>query len=191
VIRLGLGRAFVAMTAAVLAAVALGVWSGGSPPGPGTRAHVRLDVSDAFVQPFVRVDLHGCRSTRTVHLRRSLGLVTRRHLVTRARFSPPGRAMRVSLRFRARFTSATTARGSVRGRIRYAGGHTCTIPRLRWVAHPTGAAGPVGDASDDESEDLDDAVVDDPNLEDGDYEEDDPGDIDEGEDEDDGGDDGP
>jgi hypothetical protein len=172
------------MTPALALAVVLGVWTG-SGVADESRAHVRLDVGGALVQPSVRIDLRGCRSTRTVHLRTSLGLVAGPRFATRTRFSPPHRAAVVRLRFSGRFTSPTTARGTVRGRLRYAGGHVCAIPRLRWIAHPvTAAPTPVADDADEAGEagDPDDDVIDD----DEDLDEDD--DIDE---DDDGGDDEP
>jgi len=119
VIHLTSGRAFVAMTAALLAVVALsavvpGSWTGSTSGGPeGTRARVTLDVNPVSgdVVPFVRVDLRGCRSTRTVHLRRSFRPVAAGggRFLTRARFSPPGRAQKVRLRVRGRFSSPAPA----------------------------------------------------------------------------------
>jgi len=172
------------MTPALALALVAGLWTG-SGVADESRAHVRLDVGAALVQPSVRIDLRGCRSTRTVHLRTSFGLLAGRRFATRTRFSPPGRALRVRLRFRGHFTSPTTARGSLRGRLRYAGGHVCAIPRLRWIAHPVDGASPPAPVADDtdEADDLDDAVIDDDDLEDGDFDED--------EDEDGGGDDEP
>jgi len=184
------------MTAALLATVALaavtpGTWTGATAPAK-SHAHVRFDVtpSTGSIQPFARVDLVGCRSTRTVHLRTSLGVVSaeRGRLATRVRFSPPARASRVRLRLRGHFTSATRARGVVRGRLRYAGGHVCRILPLVFVAHPVALPGDDAGAV-DESEDLADAIVDDADLEDGDYEEDDPGDA--GDEDEDDADDGP
>jgi hypothetical protein len=166
------------MIAAALLTLTLGAWTGAG-VAHESRAHVRLDVGAALVQPFVRIDLHGCRSTRTVHLRTALGLFEGQRFSTRTRFSPPARAMRVRLRFRGAFTSPTTARGVVRGRLRYAGGHVCRIPPLHWTAHPAGLAPPPAPIA-DEADDLDDAVIDDDEeLEDGDYEEDDDGGDDE------------
>jgi len=97
--------------------------------------------------------------------------------------------MKVRLRVAGRFVSSTTARGAVRGRVRYTGGHVCRIPRLPFVAHPAGTAGddPVN-AGDDDAEDLGDAIidddetVDDEDIADGDYDEDDEGDEDDGDD---------
>src|SRR4051812_28852 len=99
------------MTPAAVLAVVLGLWTG-SGVAHESRAHVRLDVAGALVQPFVRIALRGCGSTRTVHLRPSLGLLAAPdgRFATRLRFSPPGRASRVRLRFRGAFTSPTTAR---------------------------------------------------------------------------------
>jgi hypothetical protein len=171
----------VALLAVVaLAAVAPGQWSGStsstSPKSHGSRARVTFEVlpGSGAIRPFVRVDLRGCRSTRTVHIRRSLGLVAAAdgRFALRARFSPPGRAMKVRLRFAGRFVSETAARGTLRGRLRYAGGHVCRIPRLMWTTHPTD---PSPGATDDQAElDDPDAVIDDDEpIEDGDYEEDD------------------
>jgi hypothetical protein len=187
VIRLTVPSAFVAMTAALLAVVALatvtpGQWSGATPSDSKTRARVVFDVTPGsrLIQPYVRIDLPRCRTTRTLHLHtilRPFSAASGRFSV-RARFSPPARAMKVRLRVRGTFTSAGTARGVLRGRLRYAGGHTCRIPRLPFVAHPAGTATPdvpvtVGD--DDDSEDLGDVIVDedDEEIDDGDYEEDD------------------
>jgi hypothetical protein len=163
-----------------IAAVTPGQWSGSTSPGSsqphGTRARVTFDVlpGAGAIQPFARVDLRGCRRTRTVHIRRSLGLVAAADgpFAVRARFSPPGRAMKVRLRLAGRFVSETAARGTLRGRLRYAGGHVCRIPRLSWTTHPTA---PLPGATDDQAElDDPDAVIDggEP-IEDGDYEEDD------------------
>jgi hypothetical protein len=68
--------------------------------------------------------------------------------------------------------SETAARGTLRGRLRYAGGHVCRIPRLSSTSHPTD---PSLGATDDQAEfDDPDAVIDDDEpIEDGDYEEDD------------------
>jgi hypothetical protein len=172
------------MTPALLA-IALAAVAGAN----DSRAHVRLDVSGALVRPAVRIDLDGCRSTRTVHLRPSLGLLYAGNgrFSARTRFSPPGRAMRVRLRFAGRFISPTTARGVIRGRLRYAGGHVCRIPALHWTAHPAAAMPtPIVDDS-DEADDLDDAVIDD----DEDVDDEDIDDDELEEDDDDGGDEGP
>jgi hypothetical protein len=175
------------LAALALAAVAPGPWTGSTSTSHGTRARVTFDVlaGSGAIQPFVRVDLHGCRSTRTVHIRSSLGLVaasSRGRFSVRTRFSPPGRASKVRLRFAGRFLSETSARGSLRGRLRYAGGHVCRIPRLSWTARPV--APPPVTPADDPALDDDDAVVDGEPIEDGDYDED------EGPIEDDPGDDG-
>jgi hypothetical protein len=201
VIRLTSQRAFVAMTAALLAVAALatvtpGQWSGATPSDTKTRARVVFDVTPGsrFIQPYVRIDLPRCRSTRTLHVHTILRPVSaaRGRFSVRARFSPPARAMKVRLRARGHFTSPTRLRGALSGRLRYAGGHVCRIPRLPFLVHPAGAAGdfPVN-AGDDGADDLGDAIVDDDediddadeDIDDGEFDEDD-----EGEDE---GDDGP
>ena len=183
------------MTAALLAVVALatvtpGQWSGSTPGDAKTRARVVFDVTPAssLIQPVVRIDLPRCRSTRTLHLHTIVGPVsaTRGRFAIRARVSPPARAMKVRLRVQGRFVSATTARGVVRGRLRYAGGHVCRIPRLPFVAHPAGLPGDNPVIVGDDAEDFGDVIVDDDedgeNIDDGDYEEDDEGDEDDGDD---------
>jgi hypothetical protein len=172
------------MTSLLLAAVALatvtpGPWTG-STGAPHARAHARVTFEvlpgGGVIQPFVRVDLRGCRSTRTVHLRRSFGSVgvSAARFTVRTTFRPPGRAMRVRLRLAGHFRSAVSARGTLRGRVRYAGGHICRIPRLTWTTHPLGDD-PV--AADDPAADDEDFIEDDDGtIEDGDYEEDDPAD---------------
>ena len=200
VIRLTPRRAFVAMTAALLAVVALatvtpGQWSGATPSDTKTRARVVFDVTPGsnLIQPYVRIDLPRCRSTRTLHLHLIVGPVSARsgRFLVRTRVSPAARSMKVRLRVAGRFVAPTTVRGTVRGRVRYAGGHVCRIPRLPFVAHPAGAArdDPVN-ADDDDAEDLGDAIIDDDDdefdddedIDDGDFEEDDEGDEDEGDD---------
>jgi hypothetical protein len=192
VIRLTVWAAFVAMTAALLAVAALatvtpGQWSGATPGDSKTRARVVFDVTpgSGLIQPYVRIDLPRCRSTRTLHLHLIVGPVSARggRFLVRERVSPPARSMKVRLRVAGRFVSSKTARGVVRGRVRYTGGHVCRIPRLPFVAHPAGAAhdDPVN-ADDDTAEDLGDAIIDDDvdefddEFDDGDYEEDDEGD---------------
>jgi hypothetical protein len=199
VIRLTVPTAFVAMTAALLAVVALatvtpGQWSGSSPDRARAHARVTFDVSPSagFIQPALRIDLRGCRTTRTLHLRPILQplAVTRGRFATRARFSPPARAMKVRLRFHGRFISEDTARGVLRGRLRYAGGHRCRIPRLPFVAHPAGLAPDDPAFDDDAAEALGDVIIDDDEFdeddelddEDGEFEEDDDGGEDEGDD---------
>jgi hypothetical protein len=200
VIRLTPRRAFVAMTAALLAVVALatvtpGQWSGATPSDTKTRARVVFDVTPGsnLIQPYLRIDLPRCRTTRTLHVHTILRPISaaRGRFSVRARFSPPARAMKVRLRARGRFTSSTRMRGALSGRIRYAGGHTCRIPRLRFVAHPAGASrdDPVNAGGDDD-EDLGDAIVvddetiddDDEDIDEGDFDEDDEGGEDEGDD---------
>lgn len=173
------------LAAVALASVAPGPWSGGGTHG-AAHARVRFDVGAGgeLIQPFVRVDLRRCRSTRTVHLRRSFGLVrvSGARFSVRSTFKPHGRAMRVRLRFAGVFRSPVAARGTLRGRIRYAGGHICRIPRLTWTAHPTGgeALPPADDPTADDETFIED---DDGTIEDGDYVEDDPGDDGDGSDE--------
>jgi hypothetical protein len=171
------------MTAALLAVVALatvtpGQWSGVTADRAGAHARVTFGVAPSadFIQPSLRIDLRRCRTGRTLHLRPILRPVTAAsgRFSVRTRFSPPARAMKVRLRVRGAFTSPDTARGVLRGRLRYAGGHTCRIPPLAFVAHP--AAGSPDDpvlAPDEDVEDLGDVVVDDEDIDDGDYEEDD------------------
>jgi hypothetical protein len=190
----GAPRRIAAMTAALLAVVALatvtpGQWSGATPGDAKTRARVVFDVTpgSGLIQPYVRIDLPRCRTTRTLHVHTILRPIAagRGHFSVRARFSPPARSMKVRLRIQGRFTSPTTARGVLRGRLRYAGGHTCRIPRLAFIAHPGGRtpADPVT-SGDDNAEDLGDAIIDDDDefddddedIDDGDYEEDDDGD---------------
>jgi len=173
VIRLTSRRAFVAMTAALLAVVALatvtpGQWSGATPGAGKTRARVVFDVTpgSSFIQPVLRIDLPRCRTTRTLHVHTILRPVEagRGRFAVRSRFSPPARAMKVRLRVSGRFVSPTTARGFLRGRLRYAGGHVCRIPRLAFVAHPAGVRGDGDDGGaivDDEAEDLGDVIIDD------------------------------
>jgi hypothetical protein len=181
------------MTAALLAAVTLatvtpGQWSGATPGASKTRARVVFDVTpgSSLIQPYVRIDLPRCRTTRTLHVRtilRPLSVAGGRFSV-HARFSPAARAMKVRLRVRGRFSSPVTARGALRGRLRYAGGHVCRIPRLPFVAHPAGVSADDGAILDDDVEDLGDVIIDDDEgdfddgdeFDDGDYEEDDPGD---------------
>jgi hypothetical protein len=190
VIRVGAPRAFVAMTAALLAAVALatvtpGQWSGATPGESKTRARMVFDVTPGsqFIQPYLRIDLPRCRTTRTLHVHtilRPFSAAAGRFSV-RTRFSPPARAMKVRLRVRGTFTSARTARGVLRGRLRYAGGHMCRIPRLAFVAHPAGTASPDDPViADDDAEDLGDVIIDEDgeDFEDGDYEEDEDVEID-------------
>jgi len=187
------------MTAALLAVAALatvtpGQWSGATPSKSKTRARVVFDVTPGsnLIQPYVRIDLPRCRTTRTLHVHVIVGPVSARsgRFAIRTRVSPPARSMKVRLRVAGRFVSSTTARGAVRGRVRYTGGHVCRIPRLPFVAHPAGTAGddPVN-AGDDDAEDLGDAIiddddetVDDEDIADGDYDEDDEGDEDDGDD---------
>ena len=191
------------MTAALLAVVALatvtpGQWSGSSPDRSRGHARVTFDVTpgSSVIQPFVRIDLPRCRTSRTLHVRtilRPLSAGSGRFAV-RARFSPAARAMQVRLRFRGRFTSPVTARGVLRGRLRYAGGHVCRIPRLPFVAHPAGMsrddiadidedAEDLGDVIIDDDEDFDDEEFDDEEFDDDeDFEEDDEGDEDDGDD---------
>jgi hypothetical protein len=198
VIRVVARRAFVAMTAALLAVVALatvtpGQWSGATPGDAKTRARVVFDVTpgSGFIQPYVRIDLPRCRSSRTLHVRTILRPIAaeRGRFSVRTRFSPAARAMKVRLRFQGRFTSADSARGTLRGRLRYAGGHRCRIPRLRFVAHPAGLT-PVDDelgdviVDDDEEFEEDDDFEDDEEFDededfDDDFEDDDEGDDDE------------
>jgi hypothetical protein len=194
-----IAASFLAVVA--LSAVVPGSWTGSTSEGPkGSRARVTFDVApDAgIVSPFARVDLRGCRSTRTVHLRRSFGVVAARagRFAVRARYSPPGRAQKVRLRLVGRFVSDTRARGFVRGRIRYAGGRICRIPRLSWTARPVGLARGTDPGTDDDfddgdefddDEDFDDDEFDD---DDGDDGEDLPDDEDPGEDDDEGEDEG-
>jgi hypothetical protein len=169
------------------ALVTPGPWTGATSVSHGSRARVTFEVmpGSGTIQPFVRVDLRGCRSTRTVHIRPHLGLVAAAsgRFSVRTRFSPPGRAMKVRLRFAGRFESSTAARGTLRGRVRYAGGHVCRIPRLSWTTHAV--VGPADDGAavvDDPELDDPDAVIDGEPIEDGDYDEDDaPTDDDTGE----------
>ncbi|HEX5618754.1 MAG TPA: hypothetical protein VFX51_10055 [Solirubrobacteraceae bacterium] len=188
------------MTAALLAVVALatvtpGQWSGATPGDSKTRARVVFDVTPGsrFIQPYVRIDLPRCRSSRTLHLHTILRPFSAAggRFAVRERFSPPARSMKVRLRVRGRFVSSTTARGVLRGRLRYAGGHVCRIPRLPFVAHPGGLSpGTPVLGDDDEAGDLGDAIIDDDDefddddedIDDGDYDEDDDGE-DEGDDE--------
>jgi hypothetical protein len=178
------------MTAALLAVVALatvtpGQWSGATPGAGKTRARVVFDVTpgSSFIQPVLRIDLPRCRTTRTLHVHtilRPFSAAAGRFSV-RTRFSPPARAMKVRLRVRGTFTSARTARGVLRGRLRYAGGHMCRIPRLAFVAHPAGTASPDDPViADDDAEDLGDVIIDEDgeDFEDGDYEEDEDVEID-------------
>ena len=187
------------MTAALLAVAALatvtpGQWTGATPSDTKSRARVVFDVTpgSGFIQPYVRIDLPRCRSTRTLHLHLIVGPVSARggRFAVRTRVSPPARSMKVRLRVAGRFVSSTTARGIVRGRVRYTGGHVCRIPRLPFVAHPAGVASddPVN-AGDDGANDLGDAIVDDDDefadgedIDDGDFDEDDEGGEDEGDD---------
>ena len=181
------------MTAALLAVVALatvtpGQWSGATPGAGKTRARVVFDVTpgSSFIQPVLRIDLPRCRTTRTLHVHTILRPVEagRGRFSVRRRFSPPARAMKVRLRFEGRFVSPTRARGVLRGRLRYAGGHVCRIPRLAFVAHPAGVRGDDGAIVDDEAEDLGDVIIDD-DFDDEDF------DDDEFEEDEDEGDDGP
>jgi len=185
------------MTAALLAVVALatvtpGQWSGTTPDRPRAHARVTFDVTpgSSLIQPFVRIDLPRCRTTRTLHVRTILRPISAGsgRFAVRSRFSPAARAMKVRLRLRGRFTSAVTARGVLQGRLRYAGGHVCRIPRLPFVAHPAGMSrGDIADI-DEDAEDLGDVIIDD----DEDFEDDDEFDEDdEFEEDDDAGDDGP
>jgi hypothetical protein len=59
------------------ALVTPGPWTGATSVSHGSRARVTFEVvpGSGTIQPFVRVDLRGCRSTRTVHIRSHLGLV--------------------------------------------------------------------------------------------------------------------
>jgi hypothetical protein len=199
------------MTPLALAAVAVGLitpgaWTGSTADlrGSETRARVRFEVlgGAGLVQPAVRVDLHGCRRPRVVHLRPPFGLVSvnaRGRFTTRIRYLPPRRTSRVRLRLSGRFVSGTVARGRLRGRIRYFDGQICRIPRMSWTTRPVGLPpavdpGPGSGSSADDDEDLDDAIIDDEDLEEGEFEEDedDEGDDeDPGDDEDDGGDEEP
>jgi hypothetical protein len=181
------------MTAALLAVAALatvtpGQWSGATPSDAKTRARVVFDVTpgSSLIQPYVRIDLPRCRTSRTLHVHTILRPISasRGRFAVRARFSPPARAMKVRLRARGAFTSPTRLRGALSGRLRYAGGHVCRIPRLPFIAHPAGGAptDPVT-SGDDVADDLGDAIVDDDDdefdddedIDDGDYEEDDDG----------------
>jgi hypothetical protein len=181
------------MTAALLAVVALatvtpGQWSGATPGDAKTRARVVFDVTpgSSLIQPYVRIDLPRCRTTRTLHVRtilRPFSAANGRFFV-RTRFSPAARSMKVRLRVRGRFTSPVTARGMLRGRLRYAGGHVCRIPRLPFVAHPAGLAPDDSATVDDDAEDLGEVIIDDEfdeddfddeDIDDGDFEEDDDG----------------
>jgi hypothetical protein len=172
---------------AALALVAAPPVASAKPRGAAATVRLTVDAGSGLVQPVVRYELRRCG--RGFGEEVALGLVAAGdgRFVVRDRHRR-GRAL-VRLRLAGVFESGARAHGSLRGRVTF-GGHrrprACTIPGLRWTASLR-APGEGVEGSDDEALPDLEFVIDDDELEEGEFEEDDepvedddPGDDDSG-----------
>ena len=138
-----------------------GGWTAAAAKTRGARANVSFTVSGGSASPVVELRVRRCRGARAWS-----GAVTLADAAVaggrlEARHRGRVRGAQVRLRVEGLFDSATTARGSVRGRVvlrRRGGGRrvSCKLPKLAWNAALTAPADVV--------EDDPGTVVDDPDA---------------------------